>query len=214
MGKRISAVLAVGALVFASVAAEAVPLTGAFSKTGTFIPVIGATGATATLGSATGLDFTTIGFPNVATPGIAGTFTVTDSEGSFALLTPVGSTGLIDDFTFSGPGTGAGTGNFPSPPVANFETTGTGLSFTLTSIAVLFQDSGSFNLLGTGTFTAPGFDPTAGTVRIQGSQAGSTFAFSASQSAVVPEPTTLILLGAALGGIAGVNAIRRRTKRG
>src|SRR5688572_19115873 len=91
-----------GVLLGASVTAtEAAPLTGGFSITGNFLPVIGSTGATTSLGLATGLDFINF-FGSAATPGVAGTVVVNSGSGDFSTL--VGTAGSIRDFTFSGAG--------------------------------------------------------------------------------------------------------------
>ena len=103
-------------------AAHATQITGDFSLSSTagqsFVPVNGATGATATIGTATGLDFTTIisgGVPQ-KTPGVPGQFTINTATGNFAPL--IGTVGAMKDFTFAG----LGSPSYPNAPIAAFET--------------------------------------------------------------------------------------------
>lgn len=196
-------------VLFTAASADAIPLTGAFSKTGSFTPVNGATGTVTTLGSATGIDFQPfIVLVDVPTAGFPGEFMVNDAEGTLAIFAVEGSTGLINDFTFSG----AGSAAFPTTPIVAFELIG-GMTFDLLTVAVDFQSSTSLVLSGTGVFNAPGFDATPGTFTFSGNAAGSTFSFSASQGVPVPEPTALMLIGAGLTGIVGLRIIRRRANR-
>src|SRR5262245_52197943 len=167
--------------------------------------------------------------PPPLTPGVNGQFLVTGTPtGSFGTgagnLNLAGQIGSIRDFTF----TGAGSLNFPNTPVTAFQVvTGSGtLTFSLTSINSVVQNNncGSggathacINLTGTGTFSAPGFDDTIGNWSFHGEQACQvtpptnttcgnppfveTFVFNTGNSIPsVPEPSTLLLLGAGLIG--------------
>jgi hypothetical protein len=66
-------------------------------------------------------------------------------------------------------------------------------------------------LSGSGLFTAGGYDATAGSFRFSGNGGGSTFSFSASQTALnqVPEPATLLFMGT--GFVLAGYRLRRRS---
>jgi hypothetical protein len=187
-------------------AVEAAPIQGGFSITGNFLPVIGATGASTTLGLATGLDFINF-FGSAATPGVAGTVVLNSGSGDFASL--AGTAGTIRDFTFAGPG----SASYPTASLLAFQSYPVGaLTFDLLSVAVLFQSSNVLALGGAGVFHMAGFDATNGTFNFSGNGASSTFSFSASQGATtaVPEPASLLAL--AVGLFAGGGYLRRRMK--
>jgi hypothetical protein len=100
--------------------------------------------------------------------------------------------GTIKDLTFAG----TGSANFPTTPIAVFQTLSLGVSFALSSIGVTSQSASTIGLLGQGIFTMPGFDATPGTFVFTGNQQGGTLSFSASQASVpvsVPEPSSLLL---------------------
>jgi hypothetical protein len=164
--------------------AEAIPLTGEFSKTGIFEPFTCTAGVCVpgTLGGATAIDVTTTtGTPS---PGVAG------------------DVGSMLDFSFAG----TGSAQFPLAPIASFEVY-PNLTFNLATLSVQSQSAFVLVLMGTGTFVSPGFDPTPGNFVFTGQTAGSSsFSFSASQSATatgVPDAgSTVTLLGAALLALA------------
>jgi hypothetical protein len=205
MRRLLTAVLVVGTACILSVApVHAGPITGAFSIEGNFLAV-DAFGEIVALDDATSLDFIAE-TGSEPTPGEAGQFDVTQASGDFAFLE--GDTGLIADFTFSGPG----SDEFPTTPVSMFQSIG-GLTFDLLSVTVAFQEFGFLELNGTGTFNLGGYSPTPGTFTLTAQEEGQTFTFSAGQKATptsVPEPASLLLFGAGVSTV-GFGWRRRRT---
>jgi hypothetical protein len=195
-------VLLLGVLLLSSHPAHAAPLDGAMSITGNFLPVLGSTGQKTTLGLATGIDFISF-FGSTPTPGTAGQFTVNSASSDFASL--VGSTGTIKDFSFAG----AGSLRFPTTPLVGFQSIGA-LTFDLMSVSVLVQMSNVLMLSGSGLFNMTGFDPTPGTFLFTANGASTTFSFSASQAALVPEPASLLFMVTGLAFGAGYRLRRRR----
>ncbi len=188
--------------------AEAAPLTGGFSKSGNFRPVDGVTGATTTLGAATGLDFLPlVTAPGFTSPGVAGEILVNNASGSFLAIPGfTGAMGLINDFSFAG----GGSANFPVLPMSPLEfMLPGGVTFSLSSVIVSFQNNSALVLQGLGFFNATGFDMTPGTFVFTGNAAAGTFSFSASQD-TIPEPGTLLLFGAGLFGFSAYAQRRRK----
>ena len=197
---------AAGLLATFSGSAEAIALTGEFSKTGIFEPFLCTAGVCvqSSLNTANALDVTTMtGTPS---PGVNGPITAGSATGDFLTVLDLnGDIGQMKDFSFAG----TGSAQFPVAPIASFEVF-PNLIFNLATLSVVSQSSLVLVLSGTGTFVAPGFDPTPGTFVLTGQTAGgSSFSFSASQAAVgVPDGgATLSLLGAAL---LALGAARRR----
>lgn len=176
--KKITALLAATALMMLTTSAWAIPITGTINFTGSELLTPGGS----TLLSATGLDFRGSQIEGRGT----GTYA------PIAADTPVAFT----DLTFK-----------PSSGVTPMESfwiltyLDKTYSFDLNSVNVEFQSSNFLNLVGEGVLHATGFDPTPGNW-FYSSQDGGT-AFSAqSSSAPVPEPGTIVLLGAGLFGLA------------
>jgi hypothetical protein len=134
---------------------------------------------------ATGLDFTSTG---ELTPGTAGDIQVDAASGDFAAFDQ--AFGTIEDFSFAG----AGSADYPLPPIDGFELIVGGLEFDLETIQVDFQTANTLLLSGTGIFQLAGFDDTEGTFVFSGNDQGATFSFSVSQT-TIPEPAPLALIG-------------------
>ncbi len=173
---------AVAALVAFGTTVQAVPITGSINFDGGGVNLNGTSLATAT--AITGFIGSTV-VDNFPVP-----------TGSFAVI-PTGTavTFIASGFTFS-------PGLSPNPVVPLWSIAG-GWSFDLTSVVSSIGVGPALNLAGSGILHGPGLSDTIGTWSFSTTGAGTTqFGFIAGNSSVPDGGMTVMLLGAALSGLA------------
>jgi hypothetical protein len=188
MIKTLSVTLALAGLT--AITANAIPINGSINFAG-------------------GVDLSPDGSIATATSiSFSSTFTTAPNTGSYA---PVifGVPVVFHGFQFS---------PFVAPVPDLWDFTYLGLAYSFDAITETFvqRNTGgstqSLILQGNGIAHITGFDATPGAwiITVNTADGGVTFSFSASSSATPDGGTTVVLLGAALSGLAWVNALRKK----
>jgi len=183
MKKKLMALLA-GTLMMMATSAMAIPIDGTINFSGA-LNLVGGT----SLPTALGIHFIN---PSLVTTGATGSYA--SVPGWPPNFTPA----TFQDFTYA-PLTGSVV------PLWTLTVGGTTFDFDLSSVTNITSTA----LYGTGTLHGTGFDATEGSFALTTQAGGGTLSFSATST--VPEPGTMVLLGAGILGLA-VYGKRRMNK--